>query len=179
MLTGFSPGCFFEVDSFSFGAGAPPKERNGAAPGELAKPPLAYPGAGTGARGGPQPPRDGKALSVHGDLHPVSFSRSIDMSSTTLIQNCINTKVYNRATLIKRKAAGTKAAGEVFLRLDFIGVLVTQLGWSDDVEVAETCTFIARGVNMTYRPQLPSGKLGFPISVYWSMTPGESQPPLA
>ena len=76
---------------------------------------------------------------------------------------------------MKRKAAGGASAGEVYLRLDFVGVLITQVGWSNDDPVKETCQFIARAITVNYRPQLSDGTLGDTRHGFWSMLPWEHE----
>jgi type VI protein secretion system component Hcp len=187
LLTGFEPGCVFEIDRFTFRAGirdddAGTQKAQGTtgapAPQQIGN--TQKPGGPTSRvpRGGYQGWRNGHKRKYPADLQPVSFTRSIDASSSVLMQNCIDCVSYDRATLIKRKAAGSKAAGEVFLRLDFIGVLVIGVDWSNDDEVEETCQFICRSVTISYRPQLPDGSLGAVVPGFWSMVPGEKIAPL-
>jgi type VI protein secretion system component Hcp len=183
LLRGFKQGYMFEVDSFSFKAGTiddskdeddddsknndkknQKKKKNTL--GASAKP------------GGYQEYRSGKAHKYPVDVQPITFTRSIDAASSMLIQNCIDCTSYDSATIIKRKATGGIATGEVFLRLDFIGVLVTKISWDNDDQVKESCEFIARSVTVSYRPQLPDGTLGAIVSGFWSMVPNERQVPL-
>jgi type VI protein secretion system component Hcp len=156
LLAGFKSGLMFEVDSFSLKSGV---IDDGSASFEAW--------------------RAGKPAGYQVDLQPVSFTRAIDMSSTQLIQSSIDRVVFDSATLIKRKAAGGRAAGEVFLRLDFYGVLVVGVDWSNDAEVRETCRFICRGTTISYRPQRSDGTLGGTIARFWSMVPNATQPPYA
>jgi type VI protein secretion system component Hcp len=180
LLAGFQDGCMFEVDRFTFragtsdaepGQGGATNQKNGAKAGSANGAASANPGYSAW--------RAGKQVKYPVDLQPVTFTRSIDSASQFLIQNCIDSVSYDRATLIKRKAAGSIAAGEIFMRLDFIGVLVTGIDWSDGEQVSETCHFICRSVTITYRPQLPNGTLGASKSGFWSMVSGETQAPLA
>lgn len=186
LLNGFKQGFMFEVDRFTFKAGIADDDSgntgsqgNTGAPGNSKNAKQARTRSAVAAIGGFQAFRAGKAHKYPADLQPVSFTRSIDASSSTLIQNCIDKVSYDRATLIKRKAAGGPSAGEVFLRLDFLGVLVISVDWSNDDEVEETCQFICRSVTISYRPQLPDGSLGATVPGFWSMMPGEKQAPLA
>jgi type VI protein secretion system component Hcp len=119
--------------------------------------------------------RAGKSVRYPLDVQPITFERLIDVSSTTLIQNCIDCISYDSATVIKRKPAGGELAGEVYLRMDFNGVLVTGVEWSDGDYVKETCTFICRSITVSYRAQLPHGGLGPVVSGFWSMVPHERQ----
>jgi type VI protein secretion system component Hcp len=183
LIAGFEPKFMFEVDRFTFATGiaddtagdATTPDKTAAQPGDKnAKAAKASPW--TAKPGGFHAWRAGKAYKYPVEMQPVSFTRSIDRSSTTLIQSCINCEPFDSAALIKRKAAGGVAAGEVFLRLDFLGVLVVGVDWSDDAQVQETCHFICRAVTISYRPQLPDGSLGFPKVKFWSMVADERQP---
>jgi type VI protein secretion system component Hcp len=184
LLNGFKPRKMFEIDRFTFQSGliddsvpaATTPANTGVQRNEVTtKPPTVQ--ATSSTKGQFQAWRSGKSVPYAVDLKPVEFTRSIDKSSTTLIQSCIDCVPFDSASLIKRKAAGSSAAGEVFLRLDFIGVLVTGVDWSNDVEVQEKCSFICRGVTVSYRPQLPDGTLGGTIAKFWSMVPNATQPP--
>ncbi len=183
LLSGFKKGFMFEIDRFSFRAGTsgdeaaghhPAKPKSKSVKGPKAPPTL----ADVATKGDYQAWRAGKSLQYPVDLQPSSFTRPIDSASTTLMQDCIDCFSYERASLIKRKAAGGAAAGEVFLRIDFIGVLVINIDWSDDDEVSETCHFISRSITISYRPQLPDGTLGAVVPGFWSMVPGETIAPL-
>lgn len=114
--------------------------------------------------------REGKDVKYPIDLQPVSFERSIDRSSTALLQYCIRRTVFKSATLIKRKAGGTKAAGEVYLRIDFNTVLLTQVDWDEDDPIKEKCSFISRAITLRYRPQRPDGTLGEEYMGFWTMS---------
>ena len=105
------------------------------------------------------------------DLKPVEFSRTIDKSSPTMLQHCINRKVFKSATLIKRKAAGGPSAGEVFLRFDFNTVLLKQVEWDNEEPIKENCEFVCRAVTIHYLPQLPDGTLGAAKQAFWSASP--------
>jgi type VI protein secretion system component Hcp len=172
LLRGFKQGYVFEVDEFSFKAGTiddsqteDDKEKKKGKKKNL---------AASAARGGYQEFRAGKPHKYPVDLQPITFSRAIDAASSVLIQNCIDCTSYDSATIIKRKATGNLAAGEVFLRLDFVGVLVTKIAWENDDQVKESCDFICRSVTISYRPQLPDGTLGAIVSGFWGMV-GERQ----
>ncbi len=101
------------------------------------------------------------------DLKPVEFSRLVDRSSLILLDHCIKRTVFKSATLIKRKAAGGPASGEVFLRFDFHHVLLKSVEWSNDAPIEEEIEFVCRAVTLNYKPQLPDGSLGAPIHVFW------------
>lgn len=116
--------------------------------------------------------RSGQQVKYPADIDRVSFSRALDKASSILLQNCIRRVVYKSASLIKRKAAGGPASGEVFLRFDFDTVLIVRCDWDDDMPVTEKCDFIFRAVTIHYLPQLANGKLGAPIQAFWTMSPG-------
>ena len=183
LLAGFKKNYMFEIDRFSFRAGTSGDEsggqnaaKNQPKPLKGAKTPPTL--AAVAAKGEYQAWRAGKSLQYPVDLQPSSFTRPIDSASTIMMQDCIDCFSYERASLIKRKAAGGAAAGEVFLRIDFIGVLVINIDWSDDDEVSETCHFISRSITISYRPQLPDGTLGAVVPGFWSMVTGETIAPL-
>ena len=177
LLTGFKLPHIFEIDRFNFSAGRKDAETDKT--GKLTGGVNYLNGPHTIAPPHATQPKKGGKVGFPGDLQPISFTRSIDVSSAGLLQSCIDCRSYKRASLIKRKAAGTLAAGEVFLRLDFIGVLIISVQWSNDDEVQETCEFICRSVCINYRPQLPDGTLGKIVPGFWSMVPTErQQPPL-
>jgi type VI protein secretion system component Hcp len=168
LLMGFKEKFVFEVDEFSFKIGSvddsetdDDKEKTKGTKKSA---------AASAAPGSYQDFRAGKAHKYPVDVQPIAFSRPIDAASPTLIQNWVNYTGYDSVTIIKRKAAGSAAAGEVFLRLDFVGVLMTKISWENDDEVKESCEFICRSVTVTYRPQLPDGTLGAPVSTFWGMT---------
>lgn len=102
------------------------------------------------------------------DMKPMEFTRSIDKSSVLLLQHCINRRVFDTVSLIKRKAAGGPVSGEVFLRFDFKQVLIKSIDWDDGEPIKETCEFVCRSVIINYLPQLPDGTLGAPINTWWS-----------
>jgi type VI protein secretion system component Hcp len=174
LLKGFKQGYMFEVDEFGFKAGTTDDSGNDGETKDKRKGKTST--LATSSRpGGYQAWRSGKAHKYPVDLQPIAFSRAIDAASSMLIQNCIDCTSYDSATIIKRKATGGLATGEVFLRLDFVGVLVTRIAWENDDVVKESCDFICRSVTISYRPQLPDGTLGAIVSGFWSMVPGERQ----
>ena len=102
----------------------------------------------------------------------------MDTASTLLLHHCIQRTNFDSVALVKRKAAGGQAAGEAYLRLDFQGVMLTQVSWSNDDPVKENYTMIARSITLRYRPQLPGGKLGAACVGFWSMQPNARELPL-
>jgi type VI protein secretion system component Hcp len=130
----------------------------------------------TAKRGGYQAWRSGTLDKGYPlDIQPITFQRSADMTSKDLIQSCMDCTTFDSATIIKRKPVGSDVAGEVYLRIDFSGVLITKVDWADEDEyVKEVVSFIARGITMSYRPQISSGGLGPIVSGFWSLV-GEKQ----
>ena len=177
LLKGFKAGHFMEVDSFSFGIGRPQPTSA-----EINKPetvvitsnhaqgghPLIHTATVARRREPPGTVEDSKNVKPQ----PVTFQRSIDTASHILMDHLLNRKIFEHATIIKRKSVGGPAAGEVFLRLDFTKVLIKHIGWSDGLDVKEDVQFIYRAVTMHYRPQLPDGTLGGALQGFW--TPKQS-----
>jgi len=121
--------------------------------------------------------QDVPPLKAYGvDMDPFEFTRYIDKASSILWKYCIDRVNYDSATLIKRKAAGGKSSGEVFLRIDFTKVLMIGIDWDQDEPIKEKCKFISRAVTIHYLPQLPDGSLGAPQRAFWTMNPGKYKP---
>jgi type VI protein secretion system component Hcp len=173
LLKDFKPGFMFEVNRFSFRAGSVDDEAADKKEKDKEKSKEKKGASSIAKRGAYQSWRSGKPHKYPVDLQPVSFTRPIDASSPALIQSCIDCVSYDSATIIKRKAAGSAAAGEVFMRIDFVGVLIINVEWEDEDEIEETVQFICRSVTMSYRPQLPDGSLGGIVTGFWSMVPDD------
>lgn len=174
IMTGFQPGSIIEIETFTFALGVQDLMSNAAAaqgmppaPGQPANMPGTPRQPGVGRRWAGGSSKTKYPISVQ----PISFTRAIDRSSTTLLDFCINSVTLDSATLVKRKAAGGKVAGEPYLRLDFTGVLITNVSWTSGDPVKETTKFISRAITVRYRPQLPDGSLGAPRHGFWSMNP--------
>jgi type VI secretion system secreted protein Hcp len=103
------------------------------------------------------------------DAKEVSITRQIDAASPMLMQYCFTSTTLDSASIVKRRASGTSTSGMGYLRIDFTGVLLTGIDWSDAHAVKETITLIYREVAITYRPQLASGKLGAKVNASWAM----------
>jgi len=110
------------------------------------------------------------------DMDPFEFTRAIDKASSILWKYCIDRINYDSATLIKRKAAGGKASGEIFLRIDFTKVLMIGIDWNNEDPIKEKCKFISRAVTIHYLPQLPDGSLGRALRAFWTMNPDKYKP---
>jgi type VI protein secretion system component Hcp len=202
LLEGFEKGYMFELDNFRFAVGiqddsdeAKKAAANAATvrgqPGRAGVPLVAATGAPAGRPGVAAAPaahastvgqfgawRNGNTNVKYGvQVQPITFRRALDRTSFSLLQYCIDGTTFKSAALVKRKATGSAAAGEPYLRMDFLdGVLITDVSWSNDDPVQESCTFICRSIKVQYRPQLPDGSLGVPRPGEWSMRvrPGTS-----
>jgi type VI protein secretion system component Hcp len=187
LLSGFTSGCVFEIDRFTLSAEADNLDetdirqsiaKDNARPGVVAKGAVNPPPVMTPAQISKEIADRLKKQSGP-PVKEISFSRSVDTSSGPLLRNIAVGKGYQSAALIKRKAGGgtlrdqkTEVAGDVYLRIDFDYVLVTQVEWQDDdAEVKEDCKFICRKITIKYRPQLPNGRMGAIISGVWEWTP--------
>ena len=104
------------------------------------------------------------------DLGQIGITRRIDRASLKLLDCCFNAKTLTSATVVKRRAAGSGVSGEPYLRIDFDGVLIVDVGWDDSEIVMEKCTFICRSMKFKYRPQAASGELGKVRYAEWKQT---------
>jgi len=199
LLKGFEKFRMFEIDNFRFAVGieddtggdAKAKAAQAAqalrVPGQpnrpqpaAGHPAAAVAGAARHASSGQfQAWRNGHGNVKYGvQVQPITFTRPIDRASISLLQYCINCTTFESAALVKRKATGGPAAGEAYLRMDFSGgVLITDVSWTNDDPVTETCKFISRAVTVQYRPQLPDGSLGIIRHGSWSMRPWDEVQP--
>ena len=147
LIDDFVPGCFFEIQDVDIELTSPsPEKQVAGAAGHTA----AAPGAAGGgaAAGGVQ-------------LNEISITRQIDIASMVLMKCCIGTQGFDSASIVKRRAAGgSMEAGQAYLRFDFDGVLITKIDWTDQHVVQEKITFITRGLEVMYRPQMADGTLG-------------------
>ncbi len=171
LLRGFRKGFTFEITNFKFAIQT--TKPDAAAAGKPA------PGAGPGRAAAPQhptaaaPAKKGEAQSC--PVQPITFERPIDAASAALLKHCVDCDTLYGAVVVKRKPAGGSAAGEVYLRMEFIGILFTNIQWANGDIVTESCTFITRSVNVKYRPQLPDGSLGAVINGVWSRIPNRTE----
>ena len=208
LFAGFGPGLMFEIDKFSLEVGIKDEnseaDKVGRGQGDLAKG-LATAVNALGARipGGPgnrfnnavsdlrtNPGKDREEASFQAfrsgrsgvkypvSVQPISITRPIDKSSPSLLQKCIDTESFQSATVVKRKAAGTVNAGEPYFRMDFVGVLITNVSWSNNEPITETLKFISRAITVRYRSQAADGSLYAPKVGFWSMLPWETEAPL-
>ena len=103
-------------------------------------------------------------------VQPITITRPIDKSSPRLLQYCIDTTSFDSVSVVKRKAAGGPLAGQPYLRLDFVGVLIRDISWSNDEPIKEVTKLISRSITVRYRPQLPDGTLGAAKIGFWRLT---------
>jgi type VI protein secretion system component Hcp len=186
MLKGFDKKKVFEIDRFELSAEAEQdaddireaivKERH-------AKP-------AAGAKGAPAPRVQQVTGSIDDEVKKrmaqqkgprvsgISFTRAVDTTSKAFLEKIAIGEGYKSATLVKRKATGGRSAsrmlvaGEVYLRIEFEHVLITEVEWSDDdEEIKEDCKFICRKITIKYRPQLPDGTLGAVVSGSYEYKP--------
>lgn len=114
------------------------------------------------------------------DFEPFSFTKRLDKVSPVLFQMSCNRDAFASVTLVKRKLIGATnsarsgataslVSSQAYLRFDFADVLMIGLDWDadDEEEMQERGKFIARGVTVQYRPQLPDGTLGDIIPGEW------------
>ena len=186
LAKGFVAGSIIEIDNFTLRLGT-----SGLEPGGTPPPPIHNSGWPTSdkdkddksgsigslaRKGGYQSWRSGLKVKYPLDIQPITFEKPADVSSKWLIESCIHSTSYRSATIIKRKPMGREASGEVYLRIDFSGVLVIKVDWADEDDyIKETVSFIARGITMSYRPQTSASTLGPIVSGFWSMTDVEKQ----
>ncbi len=164
LLKDFQPLQMFEIASFGFGVGDGSQAKKDEKDGKDGK---------TGKTSAPKAKTEGGSLNKV-TVQPVTFTRMMDVASTTLLSHFIARTKFTRAALVKRKAAGSLAAGEPYLRFDFKKVLISEAKWTNDDPVKESYTFYARAITMRYRPQLPDGTLGIVRQGFWSMAPDQT-----
>ena len=109
----------------------------------------------------------GGNLTYEAKMEPISFSRTIDKASPGLIANVFRSQSFQTAAIVKRKLAGsilsTGATGATtasfpYLRIDFKDVLIISIDWDlNEISVKEKCKFVARQVQVKYRPQKHDG----------------------
>jgi type VI protein secretion system component Hcp len=180
LLKGFQPGKMFEITRFELGVGVEqPAVDNFELSAFLKGLSKAVPGYKPEKPPPPKyQPKDPQAPNPQDSpvsVQPISFSRPMDRGSYLLLHHTIQKTYFTSAALVKRKSAGSAAAGEPYLRLDFTGVLLIEASWSNDEPIQENYTFHARAITMRYCPQLPDGSLGAAISGFWSMVPNAKE----
>jgi type VI protein secretion system component Hcp len=178
LLKGFVAGRIFEIHKFSLGFGVNQEDPDNtiAMQKALAKlDPTFKPNRGTAPK---QPTTDSAAAQKKSSPvtpQPITFVRSMDKASHALLYHVIKRTYFSQVSIVKRKSAGTLAAGEAYMRMDFNGVILVEANWSNEDPIEETYKFQARAISMRYCPQLPDGSLGAPVPGFWSMAPDARQ----
>lgn len=185
LRSGFAPGQFCELQSFSFSAGVTSSmskketadQKGTSAFDQEAMKHAAQTGRPVSdvrnemlARLGraATPAKSSKVEFV--DMQPVEFTRVMDSMSTLLFKAMVNCDTLETISVVKRKATGSANSGDCFLRLDFTKVLLTHLDWKDTgPHMIETGTFIYRKLTMRYRPQRHDGTLDVAVQTEWEM----------
>jgi len=104
-------------------------------------------------------------------IESFTFTRFIDCATSTLVKACCDSTSFKSASIIKRKPASgnpkQNPTDMAFIRLDFAGVKITSLKFSDGDVVTETCIFSCDSMQITYAQQEASGKLTALAPVSW------------
>jgi len=117
-------------------------------------------GSGTGGAGG------GKA-----NFNPLSFTKDVDIASTTLFKCAAVGTHIDECYLVMRKAGGTVATLKPYLCFIFRFVFITGLNWaiSGDEPIVESGTFMYGALKIQYWKQNNKGELvGSPIPGMWN-----------
>jgi len=100
-----------------------------------------------------------------------SIMKVTDKSSPTLFLNCSSGNHFTTGTVAIQKATGG-ATGETYLQYDFTNVFVTSIQWSGstggDDTPTESVSFAYEQVQITYKPQDSTGKLGAQVIAGWN-----------
>ncbi len=150
LMQGFQAGKYFEVENFSFSIELADDE--GA---ELDDPDKRSYARWRGLKTNqPKPNPPFKA-----EPQDVSITRLIDSSSPTLLVNCLNTKRFHRAVLVKRARLGSARRLSPIMRMEFENVWIKAIEWEDGDGVKETCKFKYSAVKITYVSRKPDGSV--------------------
>lgn len=184
LRSGFTPGQFCELQTFSFSAGVTSslsKKETEDQKGASALEQEAMKRAAQERRP-VQEVRDEMLTRLHRtsraksskdesvDIQPVEFTRIMDSMSTLLFKAMVGCDTLESISVVKRKATGSANSGDCFLRLDFTKVLLTHLDWKDTgPHMVESGKFIYRKLTMRYRPQRPNGSLDVAVQTEWEM----------
>lgn len=118
-------------------------------------------GSATGGAGG------GKA-----NFDKLMVTKTADIASPVIFQNCALGKHYKKATLICRKSGGTAAKpGQEYFRVEFGMVFVTEynhVGSPTDDGLVEHITFAYGAIKETYQGQKSDGSLSGKAEFGWS-----------
>jgi type VI protein secretion system component Hcp len=102
------------------------------------------------------------------DLTPVTFTKNMDKSSLDLFKACVNFKVFDSATIIKRRGIGQSLL-KTFLQIKFSDVLITDFDWQEDDVVKENVKFVCRKAEVTYAMQNDKGEFTTMPMQSWSL----------
>ena len=165
LLLDFEAGKIFEITKFNLGVGIdqPDPDNTAALQKVVAKlDPTYKPKRPPPAKAQPADPAAPQKQGSTVSMQPITFVRYMDKASHALLYHVIKRTYFKQVSLVKRKSAGSAAAGEPYLRLDFNGVVLIDSSWSNEDPIEETYKFHARAISMRYCPQLPDGSLGAP-----------------
>lgn len=90
-------------------------------------------------------------------------------ASPQIFKKCVSGEHYQTALLSMRKAGGSRAAGQDFLKYTFGTVFTTKIEWggSSDEGPEESITFVYGTLQVQYQPQKPDGTLGDLVASGW------------
>jgi len=104
-------------------------------------------------------------------LSDFSIMKVTDKASPTLFLNCASGKSTDKASVFIQKATGG-TTGETYLQYDFTHIFVTSIQWSGstggDDSPSESVSFAYEQVQITYKPQDATGKLGSQVIAGWN-----------
>jgi len=104
-------------------------------------------------------------------LSDFSVMKVTDKASPTLFANCCAGKPIDKASVFIQKATGG-TTGETYLQYDFTNIFTTTIQWSGstggDDTPTESVSFAYEQVQITYKPQDATGKLGSQVIAGWN-----------
>lgn len=103
------------------------------------------------------------------DIHDITISKFIDLSSPNLIKACCNGKPYGQALLTVRKAGSQPLE---YIKLKLINVIIAAVsttGSGSDDRQTESVTLNFAKYEYTYTPQTDKGAAGAAITVAWNI----------
>jgi type VI secretion system secreted protein Hcp len=100
-------------------------------------------------------------------IHDMHLSKKVDKASADLFMKCASGKHFTKATLVQRKAGGEQ---EEFYKVELTEVVITQVNMHGGTDQAsEDLTLTFSKVEMEYKPQLDTGKLGAAKKAGWNI----------
>ncbi len=100
-----------------------------------------------------------------------SVTRLIDDASPTLFKHCATREKLTGAILIKRGLSNSDLGALTFLRMEFAGVMITSIEWSNGDVVKETCRFTFRDLAIKYVKRKSDGTTDSTWSCEWHRDP--------